>query len=550
MIPRSLRWRLPLSYAAIALVTSLTLGAVLFMTLRAYYQRQEEVFLQSRLDTVLEAATLIAEIETSPDVLQRYVQSLAVLSQTRVQLFDRNEVLVSDSGDPQAARALAIQTLDVQIEASARETATGQGAEIGDTTLRSTVSVEPGSGESAGTASAQLTREIEIESEAPGGRQRMRISDTRPITDFGLAFGDSGFGLDAAFADGINRSDAILRAPLEDLFGTLHGYVQLSDGPALGRAVLQSVVWGWGVAAGAALAIAAALGWFVSRHVTKPLAGLTDSASRMAAGDLSIRSPLDGSDEFRRLSASFNAMADQVERTVSALRRFVADAAHQINTPLTALSTNLELMSRLAHHVDQQRLVSRVQTDVNRLLRLSAGLLDLSRVESDQEINERISVDLVAIVNHELARYASQAEQAGVSLSLDSDSQTTTVVGRAHQLRQALDNVVDNAIKFTPEGGRVTITIRSDAGSAILCVEDTGIGIPDDDLPFVFDRFHRGRNVEDRPGSGLGLAIARAIVRGHGGEVSALRTGSGTQVCFSLPRAEVTGSSMPARDPS
>ncbi len=539
MIPRSLRWRLPLSYAAIALVASLALGAVLFVTLRAYYERQEEVFLESRLDAVLDATTLIVEFESSPDVLQGYVQSLAVLSQTRVQLFDPDGVLVSDSGDPREARKLAIQSLDVRIEASASEAATTQGAEVRDTTLRSSVSIEDASGQSAGAESAQLTREIVLESDAPGGGLRLRISDTGPMADTGLAFGGSGLGLDAAFADGIDRSDRVLRAPLEDPFGTLHGYVQLSDGPAECRAVLQSVVSGWAVAAGAALVIAAALGWLVSRQVTKPLTGLTDSTSRMAAGDLSIRSPLDGSDEFRRLSASFNAMADQVERTVSTLRRFVADAAHQINTPLTALNTNLELMARRADRVDQQRLVSRVQTDVNRLLRLSAGLLDLSRVESDQEIGEWIPVDLVAFVNHELARYASQADQAGVSLNFEPDSQVSTVHGRVDQLGQALDNAVDNAIKFTPEGGRVTITIRSDAGSAILCVEDTGIGIPDDDLPFVFDRFHRGRNVEDRPGSGLGLAIARAIVRGHGGEVSAVTTGSGTRVCFTLPHPVV-----------
>ncbi len=109
--------------------------------------------------------------------------------------------------------------------------------------------------------------------------------------------------------------------------------------------------------------------------------------------------------------------------------------------------------------------------------------------------------------------------------------------GDPAQLRRAIGNLVDNAIKFTPEGGAITIGLQNNADAIELCVQDTGIGIPADDLPQLFSRFHRGRNVANYPGNGLGLAIVRAIVEAHGGSVNAANTSPGARFCITLPEA-------------
>jgi signal transduction histidine kinase len=109
--------------------------------------------------------------------------------------------------------------------------------------------------------------------------------------------------------------------------------------------------------------------------------------------------------------------------------------------------------------------------------------------------------------------------------------------GDPAQLRRAIGNLVDNAIKFTPEGGAITIGLKKDAGAIELCVQDTGIGVPEDDLPQLFSRFHRGRNAASYPGNGLGLAIVKAIVEAHGGTVSAINTSPGARFCIRLPEA-------------
>ena len=132
---------------------------------------------------------------------------------------------------------------------------------------------------------------------------------------------------------------------------------------------------------------------------------------------------------------------------------------------------------------------------------------------------------------------ASQADQAGLSLLLDVPLEPIVIHGDPAQLRRAIGNLVDNAIKFTPEGGTVTIRLRKNAGLIELWVQDTGIGIPPEDVPQLFSRFHRGRNVANYPGNGLGLAIVKAIVEAHGGNVSAVNTSPGARFCLTLPGA-------------
>jgi signal transduction histidine kinase len=264
---------------------------------------------------------------------------------------------------------------------------------------------------------------------------------------------------------------------------------------------------------------------------------LTAATAHMAAGDLGTRAVVAGEDEFGCLGLSFNVMAGRVETTIRALRRFVSDAAHELHTPLTALRTNLELAA--GEGIDSARLafIERAQEQVERLETLAGDLLDLSRIEAGVNNDQPISLDLMALVRRTSELYASRAEQAGLSFDLDVPEGTITIQGNQERVSRALGNLLDNAIKFTPGGGAVSLSLRQQGQWAELWVQDTGIGIPTDDLPQLFSRFHRGHNATAYPGSGLGLAIVAAIVEGHGGQVAAENTASGARFCLRLPLA-------------
>jgi signal transduction histidine kinase len=279
------------------------------------------------------------------------------------------------------------------------------------------------------------------------------------------------------------------------------------------------------------------VGWLISRRLSSPLLALTEVTASMADGDLGARADVARKDELGTLARSFNQMADQVEEIITTLRRFVSDAAHEIHTPLTALHTNLELARQDAQAGTDEHVVQ-AQAQVERLEALTAGLLDLSRLESGTQAPQLAPVSLWRLVSEVGELYASRAEQAGVAFELSIPETPTSVLGEEAELRTALTNLLDNALKFTPEGGRISLGFQQEGGMAVLWVEDTGIGIPEADLPLLFQRFHRGRNAAAYPGSGLGLAIVKAIVGRHGGQVQAERTEPGTRFTLRLPLSE------------
>jgi signal transduction histidine kinase len=309
------------------------------------------------------------------------------------------------------------------------------------------------------------------------------------------------------------------------------GILILSDGPAYGSEIVSSVAHGWLFAGGFAVLLAAAAGLFVSRQISKPLLALTEVTVQMTAGDLSTRANIARQDELGTLALSFNAMADRIQEIVVTLQRFVADAAHELHTPLTALRTNLEL----AKNEHPSTAIRRAHEQVIRLEKLTDGLLALSRIEAQSGTEQATPVDLVSLIRSTSELYASRAEQAGLGYELFLPEQVPPVLGRADQLASVISNLMDNAIKFTPTNGKVSLGLRRLDQTLELTVQDTGIGIPPDDLPQLFERFRRGHNASDHPGSGLGLAITKAIVKAHGGSIMAESSPVGTRITVNLP---------------
>lgn len=315
--------------------------------------------------------------------------------------------------------------------------------------------------------------------------------------------------------------------------------ITLSEAPASGRDALVSVAQAWTLAALLAVALAALAGYLVSSRISRPIVALTEASDAMADGDLSARAPVTREDELGHLAVSFNAMAGRMESTVVALRRFVGDAAHEIGTPLTALQADLELAEQAAVGEDEKRLVTRALGQARRLEALSSNLLRLSRIEAGDSPGTIEQLDVTAVARESAETVASRAEASGVELRLDIAPGPLVVAAERAELLAVFGNLLDNALKFTPEGGSVALTVASDVGVVRVEVADTGVGIPEVEQAEVFSRFHRARNVAAYPGSGLGLAITKAAVDRMGGNVEFTSSGTGSTFVVILPLAAV-----------
>jgi signal transduction histidine kinase len=486
----------------------LAAGAVLMTTLRDYYVQRELSYSTRQAHA---AGILISRLYNLGIPAERIGDSfpyLALSAQARVQLYDTSGQLIVDSGLPDEQQFdLMFMTADSPTMAE-------------DQVAAEMIPFPP----------------LFSIRAAPPPDEDMQSWVFRLDEDVNVPIGGFGFGIDDNVSlDGV-RSDQQAQAEIVDSNNETRGYVMVSQGPAYGRAILHSVFNGWLIASTFAVLLAAGAGWIVSRRITAPLLALTDVTGRMAKGDLSARARVMGRDEVGFLASSFNEMASRVEETVQTLRRFIADAAHEIHTPLTAVNTNLELAASESNDNARLTFLKRAQEQLKRLETLTTNLLNLSRLETSTSRDEPVRVDIALLAQETSELYASQAEQAGIVFQFDLPEEQIVVYASEAQLRCALENLLENALKFTPEQGTITLGVRREGEQVKLWVKDTGIGIPPDDLPHIFSRFHRGRNAAAYPGSGLGLAIIKAIAERHQGQVKVeSKLGQGTYFALQLP---------------
>ncbi|HLF88789.1 MAG TPA: HAMP domain-containing sensor histidine kinase [Anaerolineales bacterium] len=199
---------------------------------------------------------------------------------------------------------------------------------------------------------------------------------------------------------------------------------------------------------------------------------------------------------------------------------------------LTALRTDLEMASQTGQSFPV--LVERALAQADRLQALVDNLLNLSRIEAHENMHS--PVDLAVLVQETGELFASQAEQAGLSFALEGVESSAQVMGNEAQLRSAIGNLIENAIKFTPEKGQIGVGLKADDDGWQVWVEDNGVGIPPEEIPHLFQRFHRGRHVSDFPGNGLGLAIVKAIADAHEGRVAVENLNPGARFSIWIPK--------------
>ncbi len=297
------------------------------------------------------------------------------------------------------------------------------------------------------------------------------------------------------------------------------------------------------------LALGLAGGWIVATRAMQPVEKISATAQRIASGDLSQRIVHEESEsELGRLVAVLNSTFARLESAFTEQVRFTTDVSHELRTPVSVIVSQTQMaLSRDRSAPDYREALEACQRAAQRMRKLIESLLQLARLDAGQEEIRRFDFDLAQNAKDavDLLRPLSDEKKIELSLQLD----PIRVSGDPDKIAQVITNLVSNAISYTPAGGRITLASRSEHQLAVLTVSDSGIGIPPENLPHIFDRFYRvdASRSRDKGGSGLGLAIARAMVHAHGGTIEVKSApGQGTEFTIRLPIA-VTALSVETR---
>jgi signal transduction histidine kinase len=292
------------------------------------------------------------------------------------------------------------------------------------------------------------------------------------------------------------------------------------------------------VAAGAGLLLTVLLSALIARSIVRPLARMTRASEEMARGRYQQRIELGRHDEVGRLASAFNAMAEQVSRSDQMMRDLLANVAHELKTPLTSIQGFSQALTEAAvHSTEEYERAGRIINDeAERMRRLVEDLLYLSQIESGQVRMEHEPVDVRALLYNCLERVVRRAQEMGLQLRLVAADSMPPVIGDERRLEQVVTNLLDNALRYTPRGGRITLRARFRTGKIEVTVHNTGSYIPPEDLSRVFERFYRADRARTGRNGGLGLAIVSEIVGAHGGQVEAVSSqATGTEFRFTLP---------------
>ncbi len=290
-----------------------------------------------------------------------------------------------------------------------------------------------------------------------------------------------------------------------------------------------------------ALLMASALGYWMSRRALAPVDQMTQAAHEISAHNLSSRLSIPNTgDELQRLAETLNQMLARIEASLERISRFSADASHELRTPITVMRTRTELALRRSRtSAENQHTLEQLHRELMHTSDLLDNLMFLARTDSDAEHLRMVPTNIKDVLQDVLAQALPMADAKHVTLDAELPQQPIWIAGD-HQLLQRLFLIlVDNAVKYTPSSGQVSIRFGAENGMIVISVIDSGIGISNEDLPHIFDRFYRADKARSREmgGAGLGLSIGRWIAEAHGGSVVAeSQPATGSTFKVALPR--------------
>ncbi len=329
---------------------------------------------------------------------------------------------------------------------------------------------------------------------------------------------------ESARPDNMSRGVVFLSASLEEIHGIL------AD-------IRLYLIW----STLAAVVLATIASFFLARRFTEPLALLSIAARNMAEGEFEQRISVDSKDEIGQLAGQFNFMAERINYMTRNLKSFAANVSHELRTPLTTV--NLLIKSLQEHEMSpeqQQEFLLDIEKETERLTNLVTDLLELTKLESFRAKEQKKQFSLRTVLLELLEQMAPWFEKARISFISDIPLAVMPVAGSPIQVRQVIYNLADNALKYTQPGGRVVLSAHEEDDKVIVRVVDTGRGIPENKLSYIFERFYRVDEARSRDhgGIGLGLAIVKEIVEAHGGDISVeSEEGTGSVFTVVFPKA-------------
>ncbi len=515
---RSIRWRLITSYIFLAVLVGGVVGGFTYQLAKNYAEIREIQGLRANAEAIALQAEPLMFSPFAQYELQQLAETSAFLGDMRVKILDVRQRSIADSG-------LAEKTEDVMVLVPPSEGEFTHGVLFYQYEAGAEFKLPAALADMlpAGTSVTIVHRQ-----DGPWGKQfvfeEMIVSDADTLS------------VEIDSPPPHYRSKASVVHTVGDPENPI-GYVELSEPLDYGTSLLDQLKQALVTAAIGAVVLAVIFGLWNSYRLASPIKSLARTSAQMGAGDLSVRANLKTGGEIGALGDQFNLMAGSLQSTIEqleaerdALRRFIADASHELRTPITALKNFNTLLQGPAASdpAAQAEFLSESQTQIERLTWITANLLDLSRLEAGLLELDLSEHDLREIIAAALSPFKTLADEKGISLVTQLPSHPIARLIDRPRLEMALANLLDNALKFTPEGGEVSVTLTGDANQVLLMVCDTGEGIPPQDLPHIFERFYRGRS-HSVEGSGLGLAIVKSVIEAHGGTVMVDSTpGEGT----------------------
>jgi heavy metal sensor kinase len=389
---------------------------------------------------------------------------------------------------------------------------------------------------------------LEAESE---GKERISLRLLSPDGKV-LASSDSsawtGLGVDQDCLRQLSGSEEVLKT--STIPGRAHEvrvfYRKVADGNIMqiayalkddeGLLAKYRIVFATGIAV--VLIAGCVIGWLAARRAMSGVERIAQTASHITRDDLTERVPVGNEgEEIRRLATTFNEMLDRIQAAVSELKEVTNSVAHDLRSPITRIRGIAEAAITGGENAQSYReMAGEVIEECDRLVEMIKTILEIAETESGAASYQTTRVDMAEIVREAGSLFESVAEEKGVNLELDVPAEPLLISGNTAKLQRVVANLLDNAIKYTPSGGKVLMSAKKEQEHVTISITDSGAGIAEEDMPHIFKRFYRGDSSRSTPGSGLGLSLAMAIVRAHWGDIAvSSRPGEGSIFTVSLP---------------